>query len=88
MNKLPNPPVSRMLAGRIVRAHNARMIVISRQDVEACKEAITGAFVGDQLRRRLVKIWLVVGPDCLKYEVTVNYQRRPEYDELDELLND
>lgn len=82
--KLINPPLARMLAGRLLRANNSSTIVLSTPDVHACKEALICGFVGDQLRRRLVDIWLIHGLACLKAENPK--LRKPQYDELDALL--
>lgn len=82
--KLPNPPVSRRMAGRILRAFNANIIVLSVPDQHACKEALTCGFVGDQLRRRLLGLWLLNGKICLEHE---DKTRRSKHDdELDSYL--
>lgn len=82
--KLPNPPVSRRMAGRILRAYNASLIVLSVPDQHACKEALTCSFVGDQLRKRLLAIWLLNGKICLANE---DQARRSKHDdELDGYL--
>lgn len=86
--KLPNPPVSRRLAGRVLRAFNCKKIRLTHMDEASLRETLTCPFVGDQLRRRLVRIWLEVGHECLLHEEATKANRIPADIEIDALLEE